>query len=148
MKITIVVGIQFSNEALKLRDELIRLGHTTSLPYTVEKIEAGELSLEEFMKEKNTHGDLRFRTMGPDRIKRYYNKIIESDAILVANHTKNNIQNYIGGNALMEMGFAYVNDKKIFLLNDVPEMPYTDEIKAMRPIILNGKLSEMTETKT
>ncbi|MFA5030638.1 MAG: hypothetical protein WC495_03555 [Patescibacteria group bacterium] len=141
MKITIVVGIQFSNEVLQLRDELNHLGHTISLPYTVEKIEAGELSFEKFMKEKKAHGDLRFRTMGPDRIKRYYNKIVSSDAILVANYSKNNIQNYIGGNALMEMGFAYVNDKKIFLLNDIPEMPYTDEIKAMNPVILKGNLS-------
>jgi len=141
MKITIVASIQFTKEMLALRDELERMGHTTFLPYTAKQIEAGELSLEEFMKEKNAHGDLRFRTMGPDRIKRYYNKIISSDAILVANYSKNNIQNYIGGNALMEIGFAYVNDKKIFLLNDIPEMPYTDEIKAMNPVLLKGNLS-------
>jgi hypothetical protein len=143
MKITIVASIQFTKEMLGLRDELERLGHTTFLPYTAEKIEAGELSFEEFMKEKNAHGDLRFRKTGPDRIKRYYNKIVTSDAILVANYTKNNIPNYIGGNALMEMGFAYVNDKKIFMLNDIPQMPYTDEIQAMNPTVLKGDLSKI-----
>jgi hypothetical protein len=42
----------------------------------------------------------------------------------------------------MEMGMAYVNKKKIFLLNDIPsEVPYIDEIKAMDPICLKGNLS-------
>ena len=143
MKIVIVASIQFTKEMLKLRDELERLGHTTSLPYTTQQIEAGELSYEEFMKEKDARGDMRFREEGPDRIKRYYKKIVESDAILMANYEKKNTPGYIGGNALMEMGFAYVNDKKIFLLYGIPEMDYTDEIQAMHPIVINGDLSKI-----
>ncbi len=39
------------------------------------------------------------------------------------------------------MGFAHVLDRKIFLLNDIPDISYTDEIRAMKPIILNGDIS-------
>lgn len=37
--------------------------------------------------------------------------ICGSDAILVLNYDKKGIKNYIGGNTLMEMGFAHVHDK-------------------------------------
>jgi len=62
---------------------------------------------------------------------------------LVANYNKREIQNYIGGNSFLEMGFAHILRKKIFLLNEIPEMIYSDEIKAMQPIILNGILSDV-----
>ena len=67
----------------------------------------------------------------------------ELNAVLVLNPDKKGIKNYIGGNTLIEMGFAYVLDKKIFLYNPIPEMSYTDEIKAMKPIILNKDLSKI-----
>ncbi|MDD5433345.1 MAG: hypothetical protein PHE77_01660 [Candidatus Pacebacteria bacterium] len=78
-----------------------------------------------------------------DFIKYWHNLIVKSDAILVCNFDKNGIQNYIGGNTLMEIGFAFVNDKKIFLLNDIPEISYKDEIIAMQPIVLNGDLGKL-----
>ena len=34
------------------------------------------------------------------------------------------------------MGFAHVLNKKIYLLNNIPEMSYSDEIRAMQPIVL------------
>ena len=44
----------------------------------------------------------------------------------------------------MEMGFAHVNDKKIFLLKPIPEeVSYVDEIKAMADVILDGDLSKI-----
>lgn len=57
------------------------------------------------------------------------------------NISKNGIENYIGGNTLMELGFAHVMNKKIYLLNPIPEMSYTDEIIAVQPAIINGDLS-------
>jgi hypothetical protein len=38
----------------------------------------------------------------------------------------------------MEIGFTHVNGKKIFLLNGVPEIFYSDEILAMYDVILNN----------
>jgi predicted RNA-binding protein with PUA domain len=62
------------------------------------------------------------------------------------NITKNGIKNYVGGNALIEMAYAHVLDKKIYLLNPVPDMNYKDEIEAMSPTILNGDLSKILTT--
>ena len=77
-------------------------------------------------------------------IKWYYNAIFNSDAILVLNFDKRGIKNYIGGNTLMEIGFAHVNDKKIFLLNHIPaEVSYVDEIKAMVDNILEEDLDKI-----
>ncbi|MEX2405238.1 MAG: hypothetical protein WD579_01405, partial [Candidatus Paceibacterota bacterium] len=81
-------------------------------------------------------------------LKVHYAHILESDAILVINIEKKGIQNYIGGNCLIEMGQAYVNDKKIYLLNNIPtNLPYVDEIEAMDPICLDGDLSNMLNDK-
>jgi len=77
-------------------------------------------------------------------IKRWHDLIKTGDAVLVLNFEKNGIKNYVGGNTLMEMGFAHVNDKKIFLFNPIPEgVPYRDEIEAMADVVLNGDLSRI-----
>lgn len=79
-----------------------------------------------------------------DAIRDCWRDIQTADAILVANYDKHGIKNYIGGNTLMEMGFAYVLNKQIFLLNPIPDIPYyRTEIEAMKPIILNGDLSKV-----
>ena len=63
---------------------------------------------------------------------------------MVLNHDKNGVANYIGGNSFLEMGFAYVLGKKIFLLNEIPESKLIkQEIVAMQPKILNGDLSKI-----
>lgn len=76
-------------------------------------------------------------------IRGYFNIIKNSDAVLAINIKKNGIDNYIGGNTFLELGFGYVLGKKIYLLNPIPNMSYSDEIKAFEPIILNGDLSKI-----
>lgn len=76
-------------------------------------------------------------------IKKHYLKIKNSDAILVTNCDKGNIKNYIGGNSFLEMGFAYILGKKIYLLNPIPQMHYKAEIMAMEPVVINGNLNEI-----
>jgi hypothetical protein len=78
-------------------------------------------------------------------ITEHYKKILQSDAILVANYDKKGISNYIGGNTFLEMGFAYVNDKKIFVLNPLPTtgLNYLEELLGMQPVILNGDLTKI-----
>ena len=64
------------------------------------------------------------------------------DAVLVLNLDRKGIKNYIGGNTLMEIGFAYVLNEKIFLYNPIPEIEfYKSEIEAVKPIVINGDLS-------
>lgn len=78
-----------------------------------------------------------------DYIRQHYRHILESDAIFIVNLEKNGIKNYIGGNVLMEMGQAYVNDKKIYLMNPIPDMPYKDELIALQPIVIDGDFSKI-----
>jgi nucleoside 2-deoxyribosyltransferase len=145
MIITICSSIDFTPEILKIKESLEKKGHIVNIPYFTQKIADGEMSYEEFLKIKAEAGDILLRELeSVDMIKRYWNFIKNSDAILVLNLTKKGIDNYIGGSTLMEMGFAYGHDKKIFLYNQIPErserIHYVDEIIDMKPIVLGGNL--------
>ena len=66
----------------------------------------------------------------------------ESDAILVANYEKNNIPNYVGTNSIMEVGMAFNQKKKIFILFNIPEnCKY--EFESAGVIELNGDISNI-----
>ncbi len=133
MKITICGSMQFGKEMAEIKKKLETFGHTIVLPKDIERYASGEKSIEG--KWEKQEGDL---------FKNYWNEIKASDAVLVVNIAKNRIENYIGGNALIEMAYAHVLDKKIYLLNPVPEMNYKDEIEAMSPMILFGDLSKIS----
>jgi nucleoside 2-deoxyribosyltransferase len=132
MKIAIVASMKFSKEMIDSSKYLNDKGHTTILPIGVEN-HINDTSLKE-KEDSNTKikGNL---------IKGYYKKIQDSDALLVLNYDKNNVPNYIGGNTFIEMAFACVLNKPIYLLNPIPEISYRSEIEAMKPIVLNGDLS-------
>jgi hypothetical protein len=141
MKITICGSSTFRKEKVKIYDELIKMGHEPIIhPHYIEAVKKGRTDI---MKRVNNgeHAQLKIEY---DYIKWYYTAIVNSDAILVINLLKNEIDNYIGGNVLLEMGFAYVNNKKIFLFNNIPEISYKDEIVAMQPIIIDNDLSKIT----
>lgn len=142
MKIAICGSLNFTYEIKKVADELENLGFDVSIPISSGKILRGEFSLDEIKNEKE-NGKFSERAIKFDSIRAYWNIIKESDAILIANFDKNNIKNYIGGNSFLEMGFAHILKKKILLLNEIPKMLYTDELKVMQPIILNGDFSKI-----
>lgn len=78
-----------------------------------------------------------------DLIRRHFNLIIQSDCVLIANYMKKGVENYIGGNTFLEMGFAFVLGKPLFVINPLPELPYITEIQGMRPYILDNDLSKI-----
>lgn len=80
-----------------------------------------------------------------DFINVHFAKIDTSEAILVVNEDKNGVQNYIGGNTLIEIAHAYSQGLNIFLLNPVPEVGYAEEIRGMHPIVLDGNLEKLDE---
>ena len=144
MRIIICASIEFTPKIKEIADKLPEQGHDVEIPLYSQKILNGELSFEEFLTTKEKNGDIEFRKRaGEDLIKRYFHLIKDSDAILVVNIDKKGIKDYVGGNTLLEMGFAHVLNKKIFLLNEIPDISYKDEIKAMQPIVLNGDLSKI-----
>lgn len=143
MKITICASISSTPKIKEVVDKLETMGIETNIPYTSKRIIGGEVAFENYLKEVEKNGDKKFRD-NTDVIKEHYEFIKNSDAILVLNIDKKGIKNYIGGNVLMEIGFAYVNNKKIFLLNPIPgDVSYVDEIKAMVDVVLNGDLTKI-----
>lgn len=136
MKIVICGSMSSSEKMVWAKDELEKAGHAVLLPKHADKYASGEKapeSSQESAKNK-IEGDL---------IRDYYQKIKNSDAVLVANENKNGIESYIGGNTFLEMGFAHVLNKKIYLLNDIPQVSYTAEIVAMSPVCLEGELERI-----
>ncbi|MFH1854847.1 MAG: hypothetical protein ABH810_00315 [bacterium] len=145
MKIVICGSIELSDKIIEVADKLEARGLEVKIPQSTMKIRKGELTLDEFRALKKKHGgDFVMRKQANfDFITDYYNKIKDSDGILVLNLDKNGIENYIGGNALMELGFARVLGKKIYLYNPIPQMFYTDEIRAVEPTVINGDLGKI-----
>jgi len=73
----------------------------------------------------------------------HLNKIRESDAILIVNEKQRDVEGYIGSNSFLEMGFAFVLQKKIFILNKVPDQSNTEEILGLEPVELLGNLHRL-----
>lgn len=137
MEITIVGSSVFAKQMVYYRDHLIKLGHKVNLHEHYVAQANGEMK-DLINRMSREHASVKKEY---DYIRYHYNEIVNSDAILVLNFDKNDVKNYIGGNTLMELGFAYVNSKKIFLLNPIPDMNYKDEIEAVEPIVINGNLN-------
>lgn len=144
MRIVICASINFTYQIKEVADTLSGYGYGVEIPFYSQKILNGEISMESFLSAKERDGDMQFRKKADeDLIKRYFRIIKDSDAILVVNIDKKGIKNYIGGNTFLEIGFAHVLNKKIFLLNDISNSPYKDEILAMQPIIIKGDLKKI-----
>lgn len=150
MIITICASITFSEEIIAVKKQLEKMHHQVNIPYLTQKINQGELTVQDYLDIRaKDGGDLALRQkQSVDLIKRYWELIKNSDAILVLNLKKKNIENYIGGSMLIEMGFAYGFGKKIFLFNPPPlrssKIHYVDEIMDMKPIILDRNLVKIT----
>jgi nucleoside 2-deoxyribosyltransferase len=136
MKIAICGSMVFSEKMLEMKELLEKDGHKCF----VSSYAATYAGKTEKTKEKLT----LINKKENDAIREFWEKIKQSDAILVLNFDRKGIKNYIGGNTLMEIGFAHVLGKKIFLLNPVPEIEYyRSEIEATKPIVINGDLTKI-----
>ncbi|MFA5310609.1 MAG: hypothetical protein WC386_02880 [Candidatus Paceibacterota bacterium] len=136
MRIGIIGSMQYTEKMLEARDGLIRLGHNAFLTKLHEAFIGKSDEEKEIIKihQKNNM----------DAIREFWNAMQGADAVLVINLDKYGIKNYIGGNTLMEIGFAHVLNQKIFLYNPIPDIPYyKTEIEAVKPIVINGDLSKI-----
>ncbi len=134
MKIIICSSITAADEVLAAQKELERMGHQVEIPEGIKNAvlrDRTEISSSEKAEDKIKH----------DLIRGYFEKIKNSDVVLVVNPEKRGVRGYIGGNTFLEMAFGYVLNKKLFCLQPLPDMPYSAEITAMQPIVLSGDLS-------
>ena len=136
MKIAICASMVFVEKMVDVKRQLEKIGHTVFISQFAE----GYLGKAEKEREKLAVQDKNEH----DAIRKFWEIIKQSDAILVLNYDRKGIKNYIGGNTLMEIGFAHVLNKQIFLMNPIPDIEYyRSEIEAVRPVILEGDLNRI-----
>jgi len=136
MNIIIAGSIGVADEILRVRDALIATGHGVEIPRGVKVYEErGKVAQRQ---EEIAHDKIKH-----DLIRGYFEKIKQHGCLLVVNAEKKGVKGYVGGNTLIEMAFAFVLKKPIYLLHEIPDMLYTSEIKAMQPIVLSGDLSKL-----
>lgn len=137
MKITIGGSMTFAKEQIEVAKYLRGKGHEILLTDDIDsylKDEKIKLNFEQELEISKKY----------DIIRTFFNKIAESDALLVINHDKKNVPGYIGTSVIMEIGLAYYLKKKIYLLKEVDKnQSYALEIALINPAILNGDLSKI-----
>ena len=137
MKVLIICSKQFYSkieeikEILKNRNIDVFLPNCYDDPSTEEKMwKLGKKEHQEFKAKMYKQSEETIKNM---------------DAVLVLNYDKNKdgeiYKNYIGGATFLEMYDAFRLDKKIFLMNDIPEGMLFDEIEGFNPIVLNGNIN-------
>jgi hypothetical protein len=136
MKIVICGSMSASKQMVEIQKFLKEKGHEVMIPRRAELYAEGKLQEESGC--ESTKNKIEY-----DLIREYYLAIESADTVLLANFDKGGVSNYIGGNSFLEAGFAHVLNKKLYFLNEVPEMIYSDELRALQPIILNGDLSKL-----
>lgn len=135
--IAICGSMKFANKMQEWKNKLTERGFNVFNP-------GGILNLTGY-KEARSSEESAQRKIENNYIRAHHNLIKQSEGILVLNYDKDDIKNYIGGNSLMEMGFAFTLNRDIFLLNPIPEISYKAEISAMTPIVINENCDSIAE---
>ncbi|MDO8557325.1 MAG: hypothetical protein Q7R98_02570 [Candidatus Jorgensenbacteria bacterium] len=134
MTITVCGSIKFFDQMLGVKGKLEQMGHTVLMPIKADGVD--------YWSKDNAGRVQAKKKLG--LISEHMDKIEKSDAILVMNITKGEVENYIGANTFLEVGFAHYRDKKIYLLNAIPSQKYIeDEILTVEPVVLNGDLTKI-----
>jgi hypothetical protein len=134
VKIILLGSLKFRDKFTEHKELLKALGHTPlTTKYTEVFLEQNEKKLSELRE-----------TIKEDFLQDSWDSIKKADSVLVLNFDKRGVKNYIGGSTLMELGYAHILDKKIYLLNPIPQIPYFyDEILNLDPVIINGDISKI-----
>lgn len=143
MKITLCGSLAFIDKMNDLKKQLEEMGHEVKLPPTTVTDDKGNtipvVVLHQQRREtKETSGWIWDHKA--EAMRNHFDKVAWCDGVIILNETKHSTPHYIGGNTLMEMGLAFYLKKKIYLMNPIPELPYTEEIIGMRPTVINGNL--------
>ena len=135
MKICICCSLSFTDKVKIVAQNLEKMGYDVLLPNGV-LVDA--IHKPDFDPVAAKHDN------GYDAMREHFDKIKKADVILVCNYTKNDVENYIGANTFLEMGFAYYLGKPIFVLNPLPDYKYVnDELLSFGVNLINGDLSRI-----
>jgi hypothetical protein len=148
MKITLCGSIVFFDKMLEAKKQLETLGHEVKLPPMEVPDENGNMIpvAKYYELRKTITDDTSWIWQRKEEAMRvHFDKVIWADAILVLNYDKNGVVGYVGANTFLEMGLAFYSRKTIYLLNQIPEANYKEEILGMRPRVIHGDLCEIKE---
>lgn len=122
--------MRFKDEIVSAQQQLEQMGLKVLTPELSEKsTDYAQLSANEQRAAKQTF------------ITNHFNRIAQSEAILVLNYPKKGIDGYIGSNTLMEIGVAFHLGKTIYILHELAEQGCKEEVLALATSILHGDLS-------
>ena len=79
-------------------------------------------------------------------LREFMDLVASSDALLVLNYPKNGIDGYIGTSVIIELGLGYYLQKKLFILNSLPDyhkVRWAHEVAMMTPICIHGDLTKV-----
>jgi hypothetical protein len=125
---------------VNLKKDLDKLGHKAVLASGIEP----HLTDGKFV--DNLQDNLEF-CIKNDIMRKCFEQVAKSDAVLVLNKRRNKMDGYIGISALLEMGIAHYLGKKIFLLNKTPHHDiarWAQEVAIMQPNVIEGDLSKIS----
>jgi hypothetical protein len=136
MKIGVVGSMQYTEKMMAICEELKKHGYEAYMS----KFAAPFMGKDDAEKER-----LKLeQKYQQDAIREDCKWVKDMDALVIANYDKHDIPNYIGGNAFIEMAYAHILGKDLYLINPIPDMPYYGtEIIAMKPIVLHGDLQKL-----
>ena len=146
MKITICGSIAFFDQMQEIEKRLKSLGYLVKLPpHSIVDPSGDRVPIQENYKMRKTtsQNDSWIWAAKQEVMREHLDKVMWADVVLVLNYDKDGIKNYIGANALLEMGLAFYHRKKIYLLNPIPEISYKEEILAMHPTVIHGNLLQI-----
>ena len=127
--VTIHASLDFKDEMIAAKNYLESRGLEVILP---------ELKRYQHIRDKLGEDD-KFTRIKTRLIKQNMSNVEKCDCLLILNYLHREYKNYVGGNSFLEMVLAFYLHKPIYLLNNIPEdMPYTEEIKALQPIIVES----------
>jgi hypothetical protein len=136
MKILIICSKSFYKQINPIKQELEKKGHFVELPNEYDTPESED---EQWKKGEIEHAD--FKAKMYEMSKR---RVQQVDAVLALNFDKNGIKNYIGGCTFLELYEAFMNNKKIYLYNEIPNGMLYDEIHGFKPVIINRDINKIS----
>ena len=137
MKVLIICSTSFYDKVDGIMKKLVENGHEVITPNCYD----APVTSEDNQKKSDEEYFAFFKEMYIESRE----KISTIDAVLVLNYTKvkNGIElkNYIGASTFLEIYEAFMQNKKIYVMNDLPDGMLYDDLKGMNPIIIHEDIN-------
>ncbi len=140
--IVICASVSFYRQAIEIEEQVKGQGYKVIVPKIAYAMrDANDFEVSHY---KTWFADANEYHKKGELMRAHFDRIAEGDAVLVLNFEKHGVQNYIGGNVLMEMGIAFYLEKPVIILNEVPkDSAFLEELLGFEPTVLHGKLADL-----